>query len=145
MASQQQLKELVSTKELQLQSIYQKISSLVLQICKLSLKFYKEDAKIHRKIVKVQFSRPRGNPANQWPHSPMTSRVRAFYQIKEQKETELRQTQALLKQTFHHNKAILINQRQELANAQSNIESQIRLLKIQLHWPSKTLFSLIFL
>ena len=132
MASQQQLIDQIGANALQLELLVQKVSTLVLQIRKLTLKFYKEDAKIHRKIVKVQFSRPRGNPANQWPHSPMTSRVRAFYQIKEHKETELRQSQVLLKQTFHHNKAILVNQRLELENAQADIESQNRLLKIQL-------------
>ena len=83
MANQQQLRDLLEAKKVQLVLIDHNISLIVLQIRKLSLKFYKEDAKVQQKINKVQFSRPRGNPANQWPHTPMTNRVRAFYQVKE--------------------------------------------------------------
>ena len=93
MTSRQKLREQLDSKKVQLEVIEQNISSLALKIRKLSLKFYKEDGKVQHKINKIQFSRPRGNPTNQWPHTPMTSRVRAFYQIKERKETELRQSQ----------------------------------------------------
>ena len=134
MASQQHLRELVRDKTAEIEVIQHNISLILVKIHKLSQKFYKEDTKIQHKINKVQFSRPRGNPANQWPHTPMTSRVRVFYQIKERKETELRQSQDLLKQTFHHNRAILTTERLVLQNAQSDLESQIRLLNIQLHW-----------
>ena len=136
MASQRNLqlmKEQLEAKKVQLEAFEHDISSLALKIHKLSQKFQKENAKIQHKIDKVQFSRPRGNPANQCPHSPMTIRVRAFYQIKERKETELRQNQDLLRQTFHHNRAILTTQKNVLQNSQSDIESQIRLLNIQLH------------
>ena len=134
MASQQHLRELVRDKTAEIEVIQHNISLILVKIHKLSQKFYKEDTKIQHKINKVQFSRPRGNPANQWPHTPMTSRVRVFYQIKERKETELRKSKDLLKQTFDHERAILFSQRLVLENAQRDIESQIRLITLQLHW-----------
>ena len=133
MSNQQSLREQVATKEIQITDIVEKISTLNLRISILSEKFNHEAAKIQQKITKVQFSRPRGNPANQWPHCPMTHRVQTFYQSKERKETRLRQQKDLLKQTFDHDKAILTCERQVLANAKFDLESQIRILNIQIH------------
>ena len=76
------LREELQAKQVQLAAILKDISTIVIKIHKLSQKYYKEDAKISHKLVKIQFSRPRGNPANYWPHTPMTPRVRAFYQNK---------------------------------------------------------------
>ena len=143
MASQQHLRELVRDKTAEIEVIQHNISLILVKIHKLSQKFYKEDTKIQHKINKVQFSRPRGNPANQWPHTPMTSRVRVFYQIKERKETELRKRKDLIKQTFDHEKAILSSQRLVLENAKFDIESQVRLIYIQLHWFILAQFNLI--
>ena len=133
MSNQQSLKEQVATKKIQIEDIVQKISTLTHRIFSLSQKFNHEAAKIQQKITKVQFSRPRGNPANQWPHRPMTNRVQTFYQSKERKETRLRQQKDLLKQTFDHDRAILTCEKQVLANAQFDLESQIRILNIQIH------------
>ena len=133
MSGPQLLREQVTIKEAQIQGIVQKISALNLSIFQLSQKYYREADKVQRKITKVQFSRPRGNPANQWPHQPMTPRVQAFYQSKERKESRLRREKDLLKQTFDHSKAILTCQRQVLTNEQFDLESQIRILKIQIH------------
>ena len=135
MSSQQNLREQLAFKNFQIEDIVQKISALSLRIVQLSQKFYRDAAKIQQKINKVQFSRPRGNPANQWPHCPMTNRVRAFYLSKERKETQLRQDKDLLKQTFDHSKAILTCERLVLENEKSNIESQIRQIRIQLNLP----------
>ena len=133
MSNQQNLRRQVATKELQIEDIVQKISALTHRILSLSQKFNHDAAKIQKKITKVQFSRPRGNPANQWPHCPMTNRVQIFYQAKERKETMLRQQKDLLKQTFDHSRAILTCERQTLVNAQFDLESQIRILNIQIH------------
>ena len=142
MSSQQFLREQVTIKDAQIEDLVHKISPLNLRILCLSQKYNGEADKIQRKITKVQFSRPRGNPANQWPHRPMTPRVQVFYQTKESKESRLRQEKDLLKQTFDHSKAILTCQRQVFANAQFDLESQVRILKIQIHW--KRLLLLIF-
>ena len=122
MSSQRNLKEQVTSKELQLEVISNKISSLNLQILNLSQKYNFDADKLQRKITKVQFSQPRGNPANQWPHCPMTPRIQAFHQSKGRKESRLRQEKDMLKQTFDHGKAILTCERQVLANAQFDLE-----------------------
>ena len=133
MASQLVLRQNLEEKKTQLEVIEQQILAINQKICKLSQKFNHDAAKIQKKITKVQFSRPRGNPANQWPHCPMTNRVQIFYQAKERKETMLRQQKDLLKQTFDHSRAILTCERQTLVNAQFDLESQIRILNIQIH------------
>ena len=133
MSSQQILREQVTSKKVQIEEIVQKIDALSLRILHLTQKYNSESFKIQHKITKVQFSRPRGNPANQWPHRPMTPRVQAFYQSKERKETRLRQEKDLLKQTFDHNRALLTHEKNLLANRQFDLESQIRILNIQLH------------
>ena len=125
MSNQQTLREEVARKGLEIEEIEAKISALTLRILRLSQKFNYDAAKIQQRITKVQFSRPRGNPANQWPHRPMTSRVRSFYQSKERKETRLRQQKDLLKQTFDHSRAILTCEKQALVNAKFDLESQI--------------------
>ena len=107
MSSQQSLKDQVDTKKTEIDEIAQKISALTHRIHTLSVKYNIEAAKVQRKITKVQFSRPRGNPANQWPHRPMTHRIQAFYQAKEREETSVRQQKDLLKQTFDHSRAIM--------------------------------------
>ena len=129
LALQQQLGE----KEAQLADVVHKLSIINLNIHKLTQKFNIEAQRIHRRISKVQASRPRGNPANQWPHCPMTPRVSAFYQTKEFKETELRKNKDLLKQVYDHKRAILTSQCLVLKNEQFDLESQIRLIRIQLH------------
>ena len=133
MPSQLILREQVALKNAQIDDIVSKISALTHCILNLSLKYNRDAAKLQRQITKVQFSRPRGNHANQWPHPPMTSRVQAFYQAKERKETRLRQEADLLKQTFDHSKAIMTCERNVLANAQFDLESQVRILNIQIH------------
>ena len=133
MSSQQSLREQVAAKKTQIEDIVLKISALSLRIHNLSVKYNIEAVKIQRKITKVQFSRPRGNPANQWPHRPMTNRVQLFYQSKERKETRLRQEKDLLKQTFDHSKAILTCEKNVLINAQFDLESQVRILNIRIH------------
>ena len=135
MSSNHSLREQLEAKKCQDEAITLKISAIVLSIPKLSQKFFKETAKIQNKINKVQFSRPRGNPANQWPHCPMTSRVRAFYQIKDRKERDLRIQKDLIQHIFNHDKAILTSQRLVLENEQHDIKSRIRLIRIQLNLP----------
>ena len=122
MSSQQGLLEQVNLKEIQIEDIVHKVSAINLRIQNLSLKYNRDSFKIQLQITKGQFSRPRGNPANQWPHRPMTPRIQAFYQSKERKESRLRQEKDLLKQTFDHGKAILTCERQVLANAQFDLE-----------------------
>ena len=135
MASEHSLREQLDAKKVQVESIVHKISVIVLSIQKLSQKLFKETAKIQHKINKVQFSRPRGNPANQWPHCPMTSRVHAFYQIKDRKERDLHIHKDLFKHIFNHDKAFLTSRRQVLENEQRDIECQVRIINIQLHQP----------
>ena len=135
MASQLVLRQQLEEKKAQLGDIVHQISAINLKICKLSQKFTKEAGKIQKRLSKVQFSRPRGNPANQWPHCPMTNRVQAFYQSKERKETQLRQNKDLLKQTFDHSKAILTYERLVFENEKRDIGSQIRQIRIQLNLP----------
>ena len=133
MTSQQNLRDQLTAKKLQVRDIQEKVSAIELSLNQLSRIFFNDSNKIQQKITRVQFSRPRGNPANQWPHCPMTSRVRSFYQAKEHKERELRKSKDLLKQVFDHNRAILTSKRLILENEQFDIESQIRLVLIQLH------------
>ena len=134
MSNQQCLRQQVTLKEAQIVDIVDKISELTTRINNLSQKYNRDAFKIQQKITKVQFSRPRGNPANQWPHCPITPRLQAFYQSKERRESRLRQEKDLLKQSYDHSRSILTCQRQALANAQYDLESQIRILKIQIHW-----------
>ena len=131
--SQKSLQDQLTISKIHVQDIEQKISILNSNIYQLSQKFYTTAAGLQRKIDSVQFSRPRGNPANQWPHCPMTNRVRAFYQIKEHKERELRKKKDLLRQVVDHDTAILTSQRLVLENELFDVESQIRLILIQLN------------
>ena len=133
MSNQQCLRQQVTLKEAQIVDIVDKISELTTRINNLSQKYNRDAFKIQQKITKVQFSRPRGNPANQWPHCPITPRLQAFYQSKERRESRLRQEKDLLKQSYDHSRSILTCQRQALANTQFDLESQIRILKIQIH------------
>ena len=133
MASQLVLRQQLQEKTAQLEVIVLEISAISQKILKLSQKFTKEAVKIQKRLSKVQASRHRGNPANQWPHRPMTSSLRAFYQAKEGKERSLWQDKNLLRQVFDHDRAILTCQRSTFSNAEHDIESQIRILKIQLH------------
>ena len=135
MATQLVLRQQLEEKKTQLEVIEQQISTINQKICKLSQKFNKEANKIQQRINKAQASRPRGNPANQWPHCPMTNRVQAFYQSKERKETQLRQNKDLLKQTFDHSKAILTYERLVFENEKRDIGSQIRQIRIQVNLP----------
>ena len=88
MAYNQTLKDQLAAKSTQVQIIVQQIDNINQCIHKLSQKFNSESGKLQHRINKVQFSRPRGNPSNQWPHCPMTDRVRAFYVNKEHKESD---------------------------------------------------------
>ena len=72
MSRQQNLRDQLNAKKVQLEVIVQKILSIVRNIHQLTQIFSIEAAKLQHKISKVQFSRPRGQPANQWPHAPMT-------------------------------------------------------------------------
>ena len=98
-SKQHSLRQQLSKKEAQLEVIVQKISAANLNIYKLSQKFYIEAAKIQQSLSKVQASRPRGNPANQWPHRPMTPSLRGFFQAKENKERKLWQKKKKKKST----------------------------------------------
>ena len=134
MANQIALSQQLVEKVSQLEDIEHQISTINFKIYKLSQKFYKETDRIQIRLRKVQASRPRGNPANQWPHRPITHAIRNFYQTKEAKERKLWQDKDLLRQVFDHNRAILTSQKTALSNTQHDIESQIRIIKIQLHW-----------
>ena len=73
MASQLALSQQLAEKEVQLQEIEHQVSNINLKISKLSQKFFIEANKIQTRINRVQASRPRGNPANHWPHRPITN------------------------------------------------------------------------
>ena len=132
-AKQLALKQQLCEREALLEDTVEKISAINLKIFKLTQKFTTEIGKIQLRLSKVQASRPRGNPANQWPHRPMTNRLSIFYQTKERKERGLWQRKNLLQQAFDHDRAILTSQRLVLTNLEHDIESQIRIIKIQLH------------
>ena len=133
MASQLVLRQQLQEKTAQLEVIVLEISAISQKILKLSQKFTKEAVKIQKRLSKVQASRHRGNPANQWPHRPMTSSLRAFYQAKESKERKIWQSKSLLQQVFDHDKAILTSQRSVLSNEEHDLEFQIQLIRIRLH------------
>ena len=122
-------------KQAQLSDVTQKILSVNIDIQILTLKFSTDSNKIHNKLSKVQLSRPRGNPANYWPHRPMTNRISLFYQTKERKVSLLNQRKELLKLTFEHSRAILVNQKLVLISEQRDVESQIKLIRIRLGLP----------
>ena len=86
MSSQLALRQQLEEKEAQLEVTVHKISVINQKNFKLTQKFTVEAGKIQKRLSKLQASRPRGNPANQWPHRPMNSNLRAFYQAKEAKE-----------------------------------------------------------
>ena len=135
MATNQTLKDQLATKNVQLQVIVHQIDTIKKNIYKLSQKFLSESAKLQNRINKVQFSRPRGNPSNQWPHCPMTSRIRAFYVVKERKESDLRKNKELRQQTFDHDKSILTSRLIPLRQDRHELESQIKMINIQLNNP----------
>ena len=122
-----------TTRQDEIACIQAKISSIDIELFKLTQNFHIQAGKLQRQINKVQFSRPRGNPANIWPHRPMTTRVRQFYQAKEGCETFLRNNMDLLKLSFDHSKAIITSKKAILESELSDTESQIKLLKI--HYP----------
>ena len=78
MANQTALRQQLAERESQLEVIAHKISTIILKISKLSRKFFIEADRIQQRINKVQASRPRGNPATQWPHRPISSAISAF-------------------------------------------------------------------
>ena len=133
MSSQLALRQQLEEKEAQLEVTVHKISVINQKNFKLTQKFTVEAGKIQKRLSKLQASRPRGNPANQWPHRPITDNLRAFYQSKENKERQLWQKKDLLRQVFDHNRAILVSQRSVLTNSEHDIQSQIRLLRIQIN------------
>ena len=45
--------------------------------------------KIDASIAKTQRSRPRGNPSNKWPHTPMSKTDKKFWSWKEARERKL--------------------------------------------------------
>ena len=110
MASVQALRDQLAAKKVQSDDTSKKISDLNLKIYRLSQEFKCEAAKIQHRITKVQLSRPRGNPANQWPHCPMSHRFNAFFQSKDRRERALWKKEDQLKQSFDHEKAILTSQ-----------------------------------
>ena len=133
MSNQHNLTEQLTLNSRQIEDIVQKVSALTTSIARLTQKYNRDAVIIQGRITKVQFSRPRDNPANQWPHCPMTNRVQAFYQAKETKESRLRQEKDLLKHTFDHRRATLTCERQALLNLKFDLESQNRIIYIQLH------------
>ena len=126
--------ELLS-KQTRLEVVTTQILEINDEIQKITFQFNTQAHKIQSRISKVQLSRPRGNPANYWPHCPMTPRINLFYQAKERKEKLLSQSKEILKLTFEHNRAIIINRKLILINEQSDIESQIKLIRIRLGLP----------
>ena len=112
--------ELLS-KQTRLEVVTTQILGINDEIQKITFQFNTQANKIQSRISKVQLSRPRGNPANYWPHCPMTPRVNLFYQAKERKEKLLSQSQVNLKLTFEHNRAIIINPAQFLFSRVSAI------------------------
>ena len=135
MATNQTLKDQLATKNVQLQVIVHQIDTIKKNIYKLSQKFLSESAKLQNRINKVQFSRPRGNPSNQWPHCPMTNRIHIFHQNKERKLKDLYKTKDLKRQTFDHEKALLTSKRSTLEAEKKEIQSQVKLINIQLNLP----------
>ena len=135
MAYNQTLKDQLVAKNTQVQVIVQQINNINLAIHRLTEKFNVESNKLQHRIDKVQFSRPRGNPSNYWPHSPMTDRIRAFYVIKERKESDLRRVKDSKRQTFDHEKAILTSRLLPLTKDKHELESQIKKINIQLNNP----------
>ena len=133
MTSHHNLRDQLTAKKLQVLDIERKVSNINLDLFQLTQRFHTDSTKIQKKIDRVQFSRPSGNPANQWPHRPMTTRISAFYQVKERKETQLRKSKDLLKLAYEHSRAIFTSQRLALENDKFDIESQIRQILIQLH------------
>ena len=133
MASKQTLRDQLTAKSTQINVIVEQISNILQSVHKLSQKFLSESNKLQHRINKVQFSRPRGNPSNQWPHCPMTSRIHVFYQIKDRKERDLRNSKDLKQQIFDHEKAILTSRRSILEEEKHVLESQVKLINIQLH------------
>ena len=106
MANDQTLQDQLAAKTSQVDDIVHQISTIQLSINKLSQKFNCESVKLQQKINKVQFSVPRGNPSNQWPHCPMSSRTRAFHQIKDRKERDLRNKKDFIKQEYDHDSLV---------------------------------------
>ena len=106
MDNKQTLRDELTAKNTQIDLIVHQISLILSSIHRLSLKFNSESAKVKHRINKVSSSMPRGNPRNQWPHRPMTERIRAFYQIKDRKESQLWNSKSRLRLVFDHEKAI---------------------------------------
>ena len=123
------------SKQTHLAAVTHQITTININIQALTHKFNIEANKIKAKLTRVQLSRPTGNPANYWPHRPMTNRINLFYQTKERKVSSLTQRQEMLTLTFEHNRAILLSQKLALNSEQSDIESQIKLIRIRLGLP----------
>ena len=121
----------LTTKQIRVSEIQEKLSSLNSQLHNLSRKFHIEAGKLQQQIQKVQFSRPRGNPANYWPHRPMTTRIQLFYEAKERRESFLRKNKDILKLSFDHSKAIITSEKKILDSELFDLESQMRLLKVR--------------
>ena len=117
------------------EELTQQILVINVDLQKITLQFNTEANRIQSRITKIQFSRPRGNPANYWPHRPMTNRIHLFYQAKEKKESSIRHNKEMLKLTFEHDRAILTSLKLVLINKQSDLTSQIRLIRIRLGLP----------
>ena len=135
MASQQTLRDQLAAKGTQVDLIVHQISIIVSSIHSLSQKFISQSAKVHHRLNKVSFSRPRGSPSNQKPHCPMTERVCVFHQFKNRKERELQNNKAMLQQVFDQEKAILTSKRAVLEAEKHDIESQMKMINIKLNQP----------
>ena len=135
MDSKQKFRDELAAKNTQIGSTVQQISIVLSSISRLSQRFSSDSAKAQQKINKVQFSRPRGNPHKQWPHCPMTERIRAFHQVKDRKERDLWNNKSMLRQVFDHEKAILTSKRAVLETEKHDIQCQIKQIRIRLNLP----------
>ena len=87
---------------------------------------------IDAKIAKTQLSRPRGNPCKKWPHTPMSSTDKKFWNWKEARE-----------RTLHAERDVLVANRdgfiemeqsriRQLTAMLSDVDSVIKVLHIRL-------------
>ena len=88
---------------------------------------------IDAKIAKTQLSRPRGNPSKKWPHTPMSSTDKKFWNWKEARE-----------RTLHAERDVLVANRdgfiemeqsriRQLTAMLSDVETIIKLLHVRLN------------
>ena len=87
---------------------------------------------IDAKIAKTQLSRPRGNPCKKWPHTPMSSTDKKFWNWKEARERTLHAERDVL----FANRDGFIEMEQsrirQLTAMLSDVETIIKILRVRL-------------